>query len=121
MKSALCAFAIFHGGPWGLKAKIKCFLRTTNSFNGVGIRNTLFNFFGPCVFKHHRVPVFSYHVSNVFCNGLRTLFSVADTVHFHLPRLMGGKKHAINSSKFQFIILILLRKHFENRLLKGND
>lgn len=21
-----------------------------------------------------------------------TLFSVADTVHFHLPRLMGGKK-----------------------------
>lgn len=54
-------------------------------------------------------------------NMPNTLFSVADTVHFHLPRLMGGKKHAINSSKFQFIILILLRKHFENRLLKGND
>lgn len=69
-KSALCAFAIFHEGPWGLKAKIKCFLRTINPFNGVGIRNTLFNFFGPCVFKHHRVPVFSYHVSNLFCNGL---------------------------------------------------
>lgn len=45
-KSALCAFAIFHEGPWGLKAKIKCFLRTTNPFNGVGIRNTLFNFLG---------------------------------------------------------------------------
>lgn len=45
-KSALCAFAIFHEGPWGLKEKIKCFLRTINPFNGVGIRNTLFNFWG---------------------------------------------------------------------------
>lgn len=70
-KSALCAFAIFHEGPWGLKAKIKCFLRTTNSFNGVGIRSTLFNFLG-LVSSNITVPVFSYHVSNVFCNGLRT-------------------------------------------------
>lgn len=65
--SLLCAFAIFHEGPWGLKAKIKCFLRTTNPFNGVGIRNTLFNFFGS---SNITVPVLSYHVSNVFCNGL---------------------------------------------------
>lgn len=53
-----------------------------------------------------------------------TLFSVADTVHFHLPRLMGGKKHAINSSKFSIYHCDPLEEawkaELENRLLKGN-